>query len=338
MTTIDGQRHPLPPPALAEPDALPLLLLHGWPGSVVEFLDVIGPLTDPAAHGGDAADAFHVVAPSLPGFGFSGPTTERGWHPRRMAAAFAELMAELGYDRYGAQGGDWGSIVAANVADLDPEHVCGLHLNFIAVPPPKDGSARATPERAARAMATHQRVPRGREPATRRSRARGRRRWATALERLARRARRVDRREVPRVDRLRRRRRARVHQGPAAHQHHALLGDRNAPRRRPGSTTRCARPDVRRSRTSTSACRPAWRTSRARSPARRGRGRSPLQHHPLDRAAARRALRRDGGARPVRGRRPGVLPHRPLSRDRLPRARVHPAVQRNNLSRAEPWG
>ncbi len=130
-----------------EPDAVPLLISHGWPGSVVEFLDVIGPLTDPRAHGGDPADAFHVVAPSIPGYGFSGPTTESGWHPRRIAAAYTELMAALGYDRYGAQGGDWGSVICANVADLDPDHVLGLHLNFLIVPKPDDvDAADLTPE------------------------------------------------------------------------------------------------------------------------------------------------------------------------------------------------
>ena len=138
VTEIEGQRIHFVHQRSPEPDALPLLISHGWPGSVVEFLDVIGPLTDPRAHGGDPADAFHVIAPSLPGFAFSGPTHERGWHPRRIAGAYVQLMAELGYDRYGAQGGDWGSIVCACVADLDPEHVAGLHLNFVTVPKPAD--------------------------------------------------------------------------------------------------------------------------------------------------------------------------------------------------------
>jgi pimeloyl-ACP methyl ester carboxylesterase len=112
-TTIGGQRLHLVHARSPEPDALPLLLVHGWPGSVVEFLDVIGQLTDPAAHGGDPADAFHVVAPSLPGYPFSGPTHEHGWHPRRIAEAYVEIMAALGYERYGAQGGDWGSVVTS---------------------------------------------------------------------------------------------------------------------------------------------------------------------------------------------------------------------------------
>jgi epoxide hydrolase len=132
-TAIDGQRIHLLHAKSPEPKALPLLLVHGWPGSVVEFLDVLGPLTNPVAHGGKASDAFHVVAPSLPGFAFSGPTREKGWHPRRIAEVFGQIMRELGYRRYGAQGGDWGSIVAANVADLFPDEVAGLHLNFVTV-------------------------------------------------------------------------------------------------------------------------------------------------------------------------------------------------------------
>ena len=138
VTEIEGQRIHFVHQRSPEPGALPLLISHGWPGSVVEFLDVIGPLTDPRAHGGDPADAFHVIAPSLPGFAFSGPTHELGWHPRRIAAAYVQLMADLGHERYGAQGGDWGSIVCACVADLDPDRVAGLHLNFVTVPKPPD--------------------------------------------------------------------------------------------------------------------------------------------------------------------------------------------------------
>ncbi|GMU77352.1 MAG: microsomal epoxide hydrolase [Acidimicrobiia bacterium] len=147
VTEIDGQRLHFVHQRSPEPGALPLLISHGWPGSVVEFLDVIGPLTNPRAHGGDPADAFHVVAPSLPGYGFSGPTHEPGWHPRRIAGAYVHLMAALGYTRYGAQGGDWGSIVCANVADLDPARVAGLHLNFLTVPRPADADlASLTPD------------------------------------------------------------------------------------------------------------------------------------------------------------------------------------------------
>jgi len=143
-TSHEGQRIHYLHVRSPEPDALPLVLLHGWPGSIVEFLDVIGPLTDPVGHGGRAADAFDVVVPSLPGYGFSGPTSEPGWHPRRIAGAVAKVMADLGYDRYGAQGGDWGSIVAANLADLDATHVAGLHLNFITVPAPDGDRSELT--------------------------------------------------------------------------------------------------------------------------------------------------------------------------------------------------
>jgi epoxide hydrolase len=112
-----------------EPGALPLVMTHGWPGSVLEFLEAIGPLTDPVAHGGEAADAFDLVIPALPGYGFSDPPPAPGWNPDRIGAAWAELMGRLGYERYGAQGGDWGSAVSRGVARHDREHVVGIHLN-----------------------------------------------------------------------------------------------------------------------------------------------------------------------------------------------------------------
>lgn len=108
---------------------MPLLLTHGWPGSVVEFLDLIGPLTDPAAHGGDPADAFHVVIPALPGFGFSSPVRDNGWPMSRIAAAWAELMDRLGYERYGVQGGDIGAGVSPEVGRVAPRKVIGVHVN-----------------------------------------------------------------------------------------------------------------------------------------------------------------------------------------------------------------
>jgi epoxide hydrolase len=127
-TSIDGQRiHFLHVPS-PEPDAFPLILTHGWPGSIVEFLDVIAPLTDPASHGGSRANAFHVVIPSLPGYGFSGPTHDQGWHNVRIAAAWAELMSRLGYDRYGAVGNDAGSMISPVLGLVDPEHVVGVHV------------------------------------------------------------------------------------------------------------------------------------------------------------------------------------------------------------------
>jgi microsomal epoxide hydrolase len=131
MATVDGQRIHVLHARSKERSALPVVITHGWPGSVAEFRRVIGPLVDPVAYGGKAEDAFHVVAPSLPGYGFSGPTTEPGWDIRRTASAFAEIMAALGYDRYGAQGGDWGSMLARHLAHLDPEHVVGVHVNLM---------------------------------------------------------------------------------------------------------------------------------------------------------------------------------------------------------------
>ncbi len=116
-------------------DAIPLVMTHGWPGSVVEFHKVISPLTDPTAHGGEARDAFHVVCPSLPGYGFSDKPQETGWGIERIAAAWAQLMARLGYDRYLAQGGDWGAMVTTAIGYQDPEHCAGIHLNMVVAPP-----------------------------------------------------------------------------------------------------------------------------------------------------------------------------------------------------------
>ncbi|AGB33026.1 epoxide hydrolase [Natrinema pellirubrum DSM 15624] len=135
VTTIDGQRLHFYHVRSPESDATPLVLSHGWPGSVTEFLDVLGPLTDPAAHGGDPADAFHVVAPSLPGFGFSGPTGERGYDVPRIADVVADLMARLGYDRYVAQGGDWGALVAALLGANYPDRVDAIHTNMLFLNP-----------------------------------------------------------------------------------------------------------------------------------------------------------------------------------------------------------
>jgi pimeloyl-ACP methyl ester carboxylesterase len=128
-TVIDDQNVHFLHVRSPEPEALPLLITHGWPGSIAEFLDIIGPLTDPAAHGGDPADAFHVIAPSIPGFGFSGPTHETGWNTVRVAYAWAELMRRLGYERYGAQGGDTGALVSPELGRIDPEHLAGIHVN-----------------------------------------------------------------------------------------------------------------------------------------------------------------------------------------------------------------
>ncbi len=137
VTEIDGARLHYLHARSPHPGALPLLLTHGWPGSVVEFLSVLGPLVDPPAHGGDPADAFTVVCPSIPGYGWSGPTRERGWDVRRVARALAALMAELGHDRYGAQGGDWGGIATAHLGVLDAAHLVGIHLNMANAPRPR---------------------------------------------------------------------------------------------------------------------------------------------------------------------------------------------------------
>lgn len=129
-TRIDGQSIHFVHARSPHADAFPLLLMHGWPGSIVEFLDVLPGLTDPEAHGGRAADAFHVVAPSLPGYGLSGPTSSRGWDVRRVTGAFIELMRRLGYTRYGAQGGDWGAQLATRIGSLDAEHCAAIHVNM----------------------------------------------------------------------------------------------------------------------------------------------------------------------------------------------------------------
>ena len=112
-------------------DALPLIITHGWPGSVIELLEVVGPLTDPAAHGGSAEDAFDLVLPSLPGYGFSGDPAEDGWDPGRIARAWAELMHRLGYPRYVAQGGDQGAAVTDAMGRQAPAGLLGIHLNFL---------------------------------------------------------------------------------------------------------------------------------------------------------------------------------------------------------------
>ncbi|GGS17641.1 epoxide hydrolase family protein [Actinokineospora fastidiosa] len=127
-TEIDGQDIHFLHVRSPEPDATPLILTHGWPNTIAEFLDVIGPLTDPRAHGGDPAQAFHVVIPSLPGFAFSGPTREKGWNRHRTARAWAELMRRLGYDRYGAHGNDAGALVSPELGRIAQDQVIGVHV------------------------------------------------------------------------------------------------------------------------------------------------------------------------------------------------------------------
>jgi microsomal epoxide hydrolase len=138
ITEIDGANVHFLHVKSPEPDAVPLLLTHGWPGSVVEFLDLIGPLTDPRAHGGDPADAFHLVIPSIPGYGFSRPLPAAGWDVPRIANAWAELMHRLGYQRYGAQGGDAGSPISLVLGIMRPDEVIGVHVNMLMTFPSGD--------------------------------------------------------------------------------------------------------------------------------------------------------------------------------------------------------
>jgi len=145
-TTIDGLGIHFLHIRSPEPDALPLLMTHGWPGSVLEFRKVIGPLTDPAAHGGDPRQAFHLVIPCLPGFGFSDKPTGTGWGVPRIADAWITLMDRLGYSRWGAQGGDWGSGVTAAIGRQAPAGCVGLHFNFVMFQPTPDEVAAATPD------------------------------------------------------------------------------------------------------------------------------------------------------------------------------------------------
>jgi microsomal epoxide hydrolase len=134
--TIDGQRIHYIHARGKGPKPLPLIISHGWPGSIYEFMQVLGPLTDPAAHGGDPADAFDVIAPSLPGYGFSDPTHERKVNVIRIGEWFGTLMKDvLGYSRYGAQGGDWGALVTSRLGFAFPQNVVGIHLNMVGVAP-----------------------------------------------------------------------------------------------------------------------------------------------------------------------------------------------------------
>ena len=154
-TTIDGQNIHFMHVRSERPDALPLLLLHGWPGSVIEFLGVIDRLVGPSGYGTDARQPFHLVIPSLPGYGFSGPTHTPGWNIKRTAMAFAELMNRLGYGRYGVQGGDWGAMIATKIACIDEAHVVGLHTNLPIAPAPDEPGELTEAETKHLAQAEH---------------------------------------------------------------------------------------------------------------------------------------------------------------------------------------
>ncbi len=144
---VDGRRQHFIHQRSQHDDAMPLVLTHGWPGSVLEFMDVIGPLTDPTAHGGQAADAFHVVCPAIPGYGFSEAPSQAGFDIRRVGACNAELMEGLGYSRYGAQGGDWGAIATSWMGLDDSEHCAGLHLNMVVAAPPEGDDMQGLSDR-----------------------------------------------------------------------------------------------------------------------------------------------------------------------------------------------
>ncbi len=142
-TEIDGLRMHFIHQRSNNPDAIPLMVVHGWPGSVSEFMKIIDPLTDPLAYGGDVSDSFHVIAPSLPGFGFSEAPSERGFSPERIALVLANLMERLGYERYAIAGGDWGAIINRHLANHYPDRLIGMHSNMILAGPPADEEQRA---------------------------------------------------------------------------------------------------------------------------------------------------------------------------------------------------
>jgi epoxide hydrolase len=144
MTTIDELHIHFLHKRSPHEDALPIIITHGWPGSIVEFHKVIEPLTNPTAHGGDAADAFHVVCPSLPGYGFSGKPQSAGWNVERIGHTWNELMLRLGYDRYVAQGGDWGSVVTQGMGLTQKENCAGIHINMPIVAPDEETFADLT--------------------------------------------------------------------------------------------------------------------------------------------------------------------------------------------------
>jgi pimeloyl-ACP methyl ester carboxylesterase len=143
ITTIDGLDIHFIHVRSRHPNALPVIITHGWPGSIIEQLKVIGPLTDPTAYGGRAQDAFDVVIPSMPGYGFSGKPTATGWNPDRIARAWTELMKRVGYTRYVAQGGDWGSPISSAMARQAPPGLLGIHINLPATVPPDVAAALA---------------------------------------------------------------------------------------------------------------------------------------------------------------------------------------------------
>jgi len=144
ITTIDGLDIHFIHVRSKHPDALPLIVTHGWPGSIIEQLKIIEPLTNPTAHGGSASDAFHLVIPSIPGYGFSGKPTTTGWDPAHIGRAWVALMKRLGYSRFVAQGGDWGGMITDTMAKQAPPELLGIHLNWIFGVPPEIDKAIQT--------------------------------------------------------------------------------------------------------------------------------------------------------------------------------------------------
>lgn len=138
LTTVDGAQVHFIHARSPHPNPVPLLLMHGWPGSVVEFLDVIDPLIDPPGYGGESTDAFEVICPSLPGYAWSGPTFERGWNIRRVADAMVQLMVGLGHERFAVHGGDWGALAASQMGAHHPDNVLGIHITIVMTPPPAE--------------------------------------------------------------------------------------------------------------------------------------------------------------------------------------------------------
>ena len=303
ITEIDGQPIHFVHARSPRPDALPLVLVHGWPGSFHEFLDAIPLLTDPP----DGGDAFHVVAPSVPGFAWSAPTRERGWNARRTAAAFAVLMERLGYDRYGVQGGDVGAAVTPNMADLHPDRVVGLHLNMCIIEPYEGAPEPTEDEQRERARLERSRqtsmgyvIQQSTKPQTLgiglQDSPAGLLAWIAE--------------KLTGVERLRRRPLQRVHARPGAHQRDDLLG--LGLRDVVGALLLGEPHGRRRGRRTAWAHRGAHRCDRL--PGRAGAittrlDRSALQPRALHVPAPRRPLRRVGAAGVVRRRRDRVLPH-----------------------------
>ena len=309
VTTIDGARVHFLHVRSAAAGAMPLIITHGWPGSVVEFWDIIGPLTDPAAYGGSPSDAFHLVIPSIPGYGFSGPTRDRGWDARRVARAWAELMSRLGYQRYGAQGGDWGSVISRELGLAASGQVAGVHLNMLITRVPDDAGELTEEETSRREAARRFRTTGSGYSAIQGSPAAD---PGLRPDRLTGRAAGVDHREVRRVDRQRAAGRG-GRPRSAAHQRHAVLADRDGwllgaavLRDRAGAGLESDGP-----LDGTHRCRRLPARDRAADPALR---RAIRHHRALDRVRPRRPLRGHGGARPAGRRRARVLPGAALTR------------------------